>query len=269
MPELPEVETTRAGIAPYITQQRISKIHLYTKKLRWSIPKEILKLEQQIITAIHRRGKYILLETAIGTAIIHLGMSGYLQLLAENTPLKKHDHVEFIFENGLVLRLNDARRFGALLWQAPGSIHALLENLGPEPLTNAFSVNYLHGKLQTIKRPIKLTIMDNAIMVGVGNIYANEALFIAGINPNKKAHLLSTKECASLVKAIKTVLKKAIKSGGTTIKDFQNTQGKPGYFQQSLKVYGRIHENCESCSKPLSSNRIGQRLTVWCDSCQT
>lgn len=268
MPELPEVETTRTGIAPHIIQQRISKINLYTKKLRWPIPKEILKLEQQIIIAINRRGKYILLDTLIGTAIIHLGMSGYLQLLPENTPLKKHDHIEFIFKNGLALRLNDTRRFGALLWQAAGAIHPLLENLGPEPLTNTFSVNYLHGKLQTIKRAIKLTIMDNAIVVGVGNIYANEALFIAGINPNRNANLLSVKECDSLVKAIKTVLKKAIKSGGTTIKDFQNIQGKPGYFQQSLKVYGRIDENCDHCSKPLSSNRIGQRLTVWCDSCQ-
>ncbi len=268
MPELPEVETTRCGIAPHIIHKSIQKIIIYTKKLRWPIPTTVYQLEKQVVSNVGRRGKYILIETSVGTAILHLGMSGYLQLLPKGTPLKKHDHVEIIFSNDICLRLNDARRFGAFLWQNNSTIHSLLKGLGPEPLTAVFSAAYLLQKLQTKNRAIKLVIMDNAVVVGVGNIYANEALFLAGINPNRIAKSLSLKECKNLVHAIKKVLQKAIKAGGTTLKDFQNIEGKPGYFQQSLKVYGRINSTCVKCGNCLSSNRIGQRLTVWCEICQ-
>lgn len=268
MPELPEVETICAGIAPHINQQRIKKVLLHTAKLRWPISKAVFQLENQIIISVMRRGKYILLNTAIGTAILHLGMSGYLQLLPAAAPKKKHDHIEIIFDNNLCLRLNDARRFGAFLWQKNGSEHPLLTNLGPEPLTPNFSVNYLFQSLKGKTRPIKLVIMDSSVVVGVGNIYANEALFVAQINPNRAAGTLSCVECKNLVNSIKKILKKAIKAGGTTLKDFQNSDGKPGYFKQSLQVYGREEKTCYACGELLSANRLGQRATVWCNRCQ-
>lgn len=268
MPELPEVETMRRGIEPHIKNQRIKQINIYAPKLRWPIPKTIKQLEKQMITAVNRRGKYIILETKIGSVLIHLGMSGYLQIIKDDTPLKKHDHFEIVFNNGVYLRLNDTRRFGAVLWANDPLKHKLLRALGPEPLTTKFNAKYLYEKSRCINRAIKLFIMDSQIVVGVGNIYANEALFMAKINPNRKSNTLTEMDCKNLATAIKKVLRKAIKAGGTTLKDFQNTEGKPGYFKQKLKVYGRIDGNCTECGEPLSSSRLGQRITIWCHGCQ-
>lgn len=268
MPELPEVETICQGIKPFLLDQKIIQINIFTKNLRWPIPDEIQLLTQTKIISIQRRAKYLLLTTTVGTAILHLGMSGYLQLLPHNTIRKKHDHVEFVFENGFCLRLNDARRFGALLFHKTIFEHPLLKPLGPEPLSKNFNSHYLKQALKGKVRAVKLAIMDQVIVVGIGNIYANESLFIAKINPNRQSNLLSKIECRNLIKSVKIVLEKALQSGGTTLKDFKNSNGKPGYFQQYLKVYGREQQPCVTCGTLLCSNRLGQRQTIWCNHCQ-
>lgn len=268
MPELPEVETTRRGLEPLLKNQIIKRIHIHRSKLRWVIPKIVKSLEQQILISITRRGKYLIFTTQKGSILIHLGMSGYLQLLPENQPLKKHDHFEMAFGNGYSLRLNDSRRFGAVLYTQDPKTHPLLNRLGIEPLNKNFNSKFLFKKLQNTERAIKLCIMDSSIVVGIGNIYANESLFLAKINPNRQGKSLTISECNALVTSAKKVLRKAIKAGGTTIKDFQNAEGKPGYFSQKLKIYGRTDKNCYNCNQPIRSSRLGQRITLWCDSCQ-
>lgn len=271
MPELPEVETTRRGIHPHVENQIITDIVIRQHQLRWKIPHNLSnELSGKIVNTTLRRGKYLLLTIEQGALILHLGMSGSLRILTSSIPpAKKHDHVDIKFSNQVVLRFTDPRRFGALLWvkQQPYQ-HPLLINLGPEPLTHEFSTNYLWNAAQSRSTPIKSLIMDNKVVVGVGNIYAAESLFLAKINPLQPAKSLSRDRIQELVKAIKFILRQAIQRGGTTLKDFVNSEGKPGYFVNQLKVYGRDGLPCVVCSQPLSALHIGQRNTVYCAYCQ-
>lgn len=268
MPELPEVEVSRLGIKPFVEHQLIKKIIIRQPSLRWAIPDELYLLEGQVITAVKRRGKYLLLETEAGTALVHLGMSGTLRVVDESIAVKKHDHVDLVLENGAVVRYNDPRRFGAWLWQEKDNVHTLLQKLGPEPLTPDFDAGLLSEKAKGKKTPIKQVIMNNSVVVGVGNIYANEVLFNTGIHPKRAAQLVTTQQITQLVSEIKTVLTAAIAQGGTTLKDFTQADGKPGYFAQQLMVYGRHGQPCFVCGHDIDSCRIGQRNTFYCPSCQ-
>ena len=271
MPELPEVETTKNGIAPHILNQTIESIEIRQPKLRWPIPDDVpAKLPGQVIREVTRRGKYIGVQTDSGTLIIHLGMSGSLYFVAPETPPMFHDHVDIHFVGlNKVLRYTDPRRFGAMLWQeGDWHAHELISHLGPEPLTDVFNVDYLYEKAKGRKQAIKQFIMDSKIVVGVGNIYANEALFMAGIRPTRAAGNISKARLAVFVECIKSVLAAAIAQGGTTLKDFVSGEGKPGYFKQELKVYGRADQPCTVCKAPLKEIRQGQRSTVFCPVCQ-
>lgn len=270
MPELPEVETTLRGLKPHIQHQKIKTIVIRQYKLRWPIPENLPRLlSGQTITNIERRGKYLLFKMPAGTLIIHLGMSGSLRILTTPIPPAKHDHVDIEFTNHIILRYTDPRRFGALLW-APDDLntHPLIGKLGVEPLTSAFSGHYLWQQAQQRKIPIKTLIMENKTVVGVGNIYATEALFSAKIYPGTPANVLSEIQITQLVHAIKTILEEAIEQGGTTLKDFVNSEGKPGYFFLKLKVYGRKNLPCVFCSEPIQVITIGQRTTAFCKQCQ-
>ncbi|AWB66919.1 DNA-formamidopyrimidine glycosylase [Saccharobesus litoralis] len=270
MPELPEVEVTRQGIEPHINQQTITKVIVRHRQMRWPIPEEVSLLQDQIILSVKRRGKYLLINTAIGTLILHLGMSGSLRILPVTAEIKKHDHFELQLSNGQCLRLNDPRRFGAVLWQNWQQTEPLsqLASLGPEPLSDDFNAAYIKDKAKTKSIVIKNFIMDSKVVVGVGNIYANESLFLAGIHPKRPTNQVTEQEWQQLVSVIKQVLAAAIKQGGTTLKDFTNADGKPGYFVQSLNVYGRGGENCVTCGQVLNECKIGQRASVFCGFCQ-
>jgi len=270
MPELPEVETSRRGIAPHLTGQRIERIVVRQRHLRWPIPRALENgMTGQVISQVGRRGKYLLLETAAGTAILHLGMSGSLRILPAETLAGKHDHVDICLASGRCLRLTDPRRFGALLWtRRDPEGHKLLASLGPEPLGDEFTTDYLFGKSRGRKLAIKPFIMDSKVVVGIGNIYANEALFLAGIHPQRAAGRISRQRFTDLVDAIKTVLQASIDMGGTTLRDFVGGDGKPGYFSQTLRVYGRAGLPCPVCDRPLKEARTGQRSTVYCPHCQ-
>ena len=270
MPELPEVETTCKGIAKHLINKTIADVIIRQPKLRWPIPARIKKeLPQNKIISVERRAKYILIATKAGTLIIHLGMSGSLRIVKANTPFDKHDHFDLILKNGSCLRLHDPRRFGSVLWtKKPVLEHKLLCKLGPEPLTDEFTVNSIFNKSRKRKVNIKQFIMNAHIVVGVGNIYASEALFLAGIHPRKAAGSVSLPHFEKLVKSIKHILTAAIKQGGTTLKDFTQSDGKPGYFQQQLNVYSRKGEPCLICKKPISHCVLGQRATYYCTQCQ-
>lgn len=268
MPELPEVEVTRLGIAPHIEGQTINKVIVRDKRLRWPVPDEVQLLEGQVVEAVTRRAKYLLLQCPVGTAILHLGMSGKLRVIDSSVERIKHDHVDIEFANGKILRFNDPRRFGAFLWQASNAQLSQLATLGPEPLTDEFNVDYLVAKAKGRQIAIKTFIMDNHVVVGVGNIYANESLFFAGIHPKTAAGKVSKARLTRLVEEIKTVLAKAIEQGGTTLKDFMKADGNPGYFAQELMVYGRGGEHCQVCAAELKEMKIGQRATVYCPECQ-
>ena len=268
MPELPEVEVSRRGIEPWLLEQQIERIIVRQPKLRWPVPVAIQSAVGQTIRSVKRRAKYLLIEVDTGTIILHLGMSGKLRVVAGTTPVVKHDHIDIVLHSGQCLRLNDARRFGACLWQAKGENSVLLANLGPEPLTDAFDETRLFQRSRGRTQAIKNFIMDNSNVVGVGNIYANEALFMAGIDPRRAAGKVSHKRYALLTQAIKQVLAKAIEEGGTTLKDFIQSDGNPGYFKQHLCVYGRNEAPCEVCATPIKSVVIGQRNTFYCPTCQ-
>ena len=269
MPELPEVETTRRGIEPHLTGQKVKVMVVRQPKLRWPVPEALPeRVAGQVISSVERRGKYLLLNIAGGAVMIHLGMSGSLYLVAEDQPAAYHDHVDLVLESGMALRLTDPRRFGSVLWQAGGESHELLEKLGPEPLSDEFNADYLIRKCNGRKQAIKQLIMDSHIVVGVGNIYANEALFSAGIHPKRQAGRVSAIRLARLVEEIKQVLARAIEQGGTTLKDFVGGDGKPGYFKQELNVYGRAGKSCHNCNANLKEIRLGQRSTVYCPECQ-
>jgi len=270
MPELPEVETTVNGIKPWLENKRIQKINVYNPSLRWAIPDDLPeKYLTQKITSISRRAKYILihLETK-ATLILHLGMSGSLMIINNETPLAKHDHFEMIMDDGTILRFNDPRRFGCVLDSQDFKNHKLIYKLGPEPLLPDFDGQYLKKKSLNKTQAVKNFIMDGHIVVGVGNIYASESLFIAGIHPNKPAGKVSLTKYKQLALVIKKVLAQAIQSGGTTLKDFINADGKPGYFAQELKVYGRKDLPCVNCGKNILQKTIGQRSTFYCSLCQ-
>lgn len=270
MPELPEVETTRRGIAPHIIDCTILECVLRTAKLRWPLDPSLCRLlPGQKIRSVERRAKYLLLNCDHGTIIIHLGMSGSLRIVPAGTTEKKHDHVDLIFSNGQCLRLTDPRKFGAFIYTDSDPYqHKLLCHLGPEPLTDTFNGASLHALSRDRKLTVKQFIMDQKTVVGVGNIYASEALFRAGIRPDRAAGRVSLKRYELLVQAIKEILTQAISAGGTTINDFIQADGKPGYFTQQLQVYGRGGAPCVTCGHPLHSQRLGQRSTFFCPSCQ-
>lgn len=268
MPELPEVETTRRGLAPHVRGRRVDAVVLRRPDLRWPIPPDVQALRGQRIDDVRRRAKYLLLDTAVGSALLHLGMSGSLRVLPGDTPLRAHDHVDLALDDGRVLRFNDPRRFGCLLWQAPGTTHALLAGLGPEPLSDAFDGDHLFRLSRGRTAPVKTFLMDQAVVVGVGNIYAAEALFMAGISPLREAGKVSRELYARLAEAVKAILSYAIGRGGTTLRDFISPDGAPGYFEQELSVYGRGGEPCKRCGRPLAQAAIGQRASVWCPRCQ-
>jgi len=270
LPELPEVETTRRGILPHITNKRVSRVVIRQSQLRWPISSNLAQeLKGQIIRSVERRGKYLMVKTDVGTLIIHLGMSGSLRIVDSNLIAGKHDHVDIEFSANTILRFTDPRRFGCMLWQQEEiALHPLLASLGPEPLETDFDANYLYARSRGRSAPIKSFIMDSKIVVGVGNIYANEALFMAGIAPKRAAGKISKPRYELLVECIKRVLGRAIEVGGTTLRDFTNSSGEPGYFKQSLQVYGRGGEPCFLCKQNLKEIRLGQRTTVYCKTCQ-
>lgn len=270
MPELPEVEVCRLGISPHVSDQQVSDVVIRQRQLRWPIPDEVESIVGQRVSAVKRRSKYLLLEFERGTVVIHLGMSGTIRVIPASTEVAKHDHVDIVFGNGKALRLNDPRRFGAVLWlEQHQDQQGLFDKLGPEPLSDAFSYGYLFSKAKGRKVPIKTFLMNNQIVVGVGNIYANESLFKAGILPNAKACNVSRQRFDKLTDIIKDVLASAIEQGGTTLKDFTQADGRPGYFAQKLLVYGRAGQPCYQCQTPLEEIRQSNRSSVFCPSCQT
>jgi len=271
MPELPEVETARRGIAPHLIGQRIANVVVRQKQLRWPVPTALIKtLPGQIIRAVERRAKYILIKTDAGTVLLHLGMSGSLRVLPCHTPPQKADHVDIALDNGQCLRLRDPRRFGSLLWTTTDPArHKLLKDLGPEPLGPNFDGEYLFAAARGRKLAVRDFLMNTRVLAGVGNIYANECLFLAGIRPQRAAGRIPRARYALLADAIRETLTKAIQAGGTTLRDFQNADGLPGYFQQTLNVYARQGEPCTRCSTPIRSFKLGQRSAFYCPQCQT
>ncbi len=268
MPELPEVETTLQGILPHTLGQTIEQIVVRQFKLRWPIDVDINERFAGVrINSISRRAKYLLLETEAGDLMIHLGMSGSLRIVTDKTA-NKHDHVDIVLSNGKTIRFNDPRRFGSVIVNQQKFAHPLLAKLGPEPLSEDFDGDYLHQVAKGRKAPIKSFIMNNHVVVGVGNIYAQESLFLAGIHPKREACKVSKKRMQVLAEIIKQVLSRAIKAGGSSLKDFTGADGKPGYFQQTLNVYGRFGENCLQCESELKQATIGQRTTAYCSNCQ-
>jgi formamidopyrimidine-DNA glycosylase len=270
MPELPEVETTRRGLIPHVRGQRITALVVRDRRLRWPVPRG---LEKQVVgctvQSIERRAKYLLFDCGKGWLILHLGMSGSLRVLPAGTPPGKHDHVDLVMESGSMARLTDPRRFGAVLWRMGDPHgHPLLAHLGPEPLDPAFDAAALHRRLQGRSAPIKSCLMDSRIVVGVGNIYASEALFHAGIHPMRVAGGISRQRCERLAGAIQRTLTAAIEAGGSTLRDFVKANGEPGYFQQSYYAYGRVGAPCKVCGTAIKSLRQGQRATFYCPRCQ-
>lgn len=270
MPELPEVEITRRGLEPHLVGRRITGVVIRHAGLRHPVPGELPNiLPGQAIREVGRRGKYLLIHCDKGWLILHLGMSGSLRVLPAATPPEKHDHFDLMLDNGQCLRLRDPRRFGAVLWTETDALrHPLLAGLGVEPLTSDFSGEYLYQASRGRSAAIKLVLMDGRIVVGVGNIYANEALFRAGIRPTAPAGRLSAARCAKLAEAVKETLRLAIAAGGSTLRDFVDSAGNPGYFQQQYLVYGRTGLPCLRCGDPIRQIRQGQRSTFYCPRCQ-
>jgi formamidopyrimidine-DNA glycosylase len=269
MPELPEVEITRLGLAPELDGRCIASVVLRRPDLRWPIPREIAALlPGERILGLRRRAKYLLLDLAPGSALVHLGMSGSLRVVAPGVPAGRHDHVDLVLDSGRAVRFNDPRRFGCLLWQPQGEVHELLRNLGPEPLAPEFDGGHLFRASRNRRTSVKAMLMDQAIVVGVGNIYAAEALFQAGIAPGRAAGGISRPRYDRLARAVKDILAHAIQCGGTTFRDFIRPDGRPGYFEQELLVYGREGELCLACGSVLHGSRLGNRSTVWCSRCQ-
>ena len=270
MPELPEVETTLRGLSPHLSGQRIAQVVVRNAQLRWPVPQQLPAiLRGQTICALRRRAKYLLLECDSGTLILHLGMSGSLRVLPAHTPPEKHDHFDLVLGNGTLMRLRDPRRFGAVLWhEGDIALHPLLAQLGPEPLLQAFDAPHLYRATRKRSAAIKLVIMDSHVVVGVGNIYANEALFRAGIRPQLAAGKLSLPRCTRLVQTIRETLTESIALGGSTLRDFVHSDGKPGYFQQHYWVYGRAGEPCRACGTAIKLIKQGQRSSFYCPHCQ-
>lgn len=270
MPELPEVETTCRGIAPHITGQQVSRVIVRDPRLRWRVPASLAKqLTGHTIQYVGRRAKYLLITTDIGSVIIHLGMSGSLRITDATAPAAAYEHVEFVFANGISLRLRDPRRFGAVLWTRTDPLqHKLLQHIGPEPLGRDLNAEYLFRRSRKRTSSVKDFIMNSRIIAGVGNIYACEALFLAGIHPKRAAGNISLQRYQRLANAIKQVLRAAIRQGGTSLRDFTASDGKPGYFKQRLKVYGREAGRCHACGHTIRRITQGQRSSFYCPHCQ-
>ena len=270
MPELPEVETTLRGIAPHVTGHMVTDVIIRTAKLRWTIPNNLPELLRgQVASSLQRRAKYLLINFNHGTLIVHLGMSGSLRILTAPTLPAKHDHFDLVLANGVIMRLRDPRKFGAVLWQVGEvSEHPLLARLGPEPLSDEFNGDYLYRATRKRSAAIKLVIMDSHIVVGVGNIYANEALFRACIKPQLTAGKISRQRCEQLAEEIRATLGEAISLGGSSLRDYVDSDGNLGYFQQHYWVYGRAGEPCKKCGTPIKLIKQGQRSSFYCPVCQ-
>lgn len=275
MPELPEVETTRRGIAPHLVGQVIAHAIIRNPSLRWPIPHDLPEvLTGLTIQKVTRRAKYLLLNCGLGTLIFHLGMSGSLRILLAKLGYSvaapdKHDHFDLILGDQTILRLRDPRRFGAVLWHTGDILqHPLLINLGPEPLTADFNAQQLFEKTRESRLSIKQALMNNHMVVGIGNIYANEALFLAGINPKIAAGRIGSARYEKLVQAIKQTLQQAIKAGGSSLRDFVNSDGSPGYFQQQYGVYGREGQRCKRCDHTIKQIKQNERSSFYCPNCQ-
>lgn len=269
MPELPEVETTLRGIRPWLEGQRIERLVVRDRRLRWPVPETVGQAEGARVTRLRRRAKYLLLETdAGGDLMIHLGMSGSLRVITDAAEPRLHDHFDLVTDQA-VIRYNDPRRFGALLWVTPPrETHALLQHLGPEPLGPDFDGAHLYARSRGRKVAVKNFIMDGKVVVGVGNIYASEALFMAGIHPSRSAGRISRTRYDALAEAIRDVLGRSIAQGGTTLRDYVNSDGAPGYFALDLLAYGREGEPCFQCGGPIRQRVIGQRSSFFCPRCQ-
>ncbi len=270
MPELPEVETTRRGIAPFLENKKILGVDVYNSQLRWPVSEQINHtLPGLQVRTVRRRAKYLIVETAAGYMLMHLGMSGSLRITANSESRLKHDHVVFQLSGKRQLRYNDPRRFGCLLWtdQSP-DIHPLIARLGVEPLSDEACATCFFQQSRKRKTPVKNFIMDNHVIVGVGNIYANEALFRSGIRPGRAANRVTKQEYVALLENIQIILRQAIEKGGSTLRDFVGGDGKPGYFQQTLAVYGRAGQACSVCNSEIQSKVIGQRNSFYCRRCQ-
>jgi len=269
MPELPEVETTRLNLAPRMEGRKITEILLRRPDLRWPIPQEIVALlPGQPIQSLRRRAKYLLIDLPPGSALLHLGMSGCLRIVAKEVPPGRHDHVDITLDSGQVIRFTDPRRFGCLLWQPRDQIHDLLSGLGPEPLSKEFDGNYLFQRSRKRTTSVKAFVMDQGIVVGIGNIYVAESLFRAGIMPCREAGEVGRASYDRLAVAIKEILAQAIESGGTALRSNANPNGMPRYSKNALFVYGRMGQPCLKCDRLLLGNRLGNRSTVWCSKCQ-
>lgn len=269
MPELPEVETTRRGLAPLVVGKSITAVDVREPRLRWRVAASLpAQLEGQRIDSLTRRGKYLLFGTAGGTLLVHLGMSGTLRFLPRPTPHGLHDHIDVLFDSGAILRFNDPRRFGSMHFTTTPFEHPLLKDLGPEPLDAQFTAQYLWDSARGRQVAIKQHLMNGKVVVGVGNIYANEALFRAGIHPLRAAGRIARPRFEPLVASIREVLNDALEVGGTTLRDFVGGDGKPGYFRGSLQVYDRFEAPCERCSAPIQRRVVGQRATYYCSRCQ-
>ena len=270
MPELPEVETSCAGIRPHCLNQKISHLIVRQPKLRWPVDPLLPALvKNHTIKSVSRRGKYILLEVADGEIMIHLGMSGSLRVLLKDVAVTKHDHIDIVLGNGKIIRYNDPRRFGSFIYNLEGARHKLLSKLGPEPLSDDFNTDYLYRIARSRKVAVKTLIMNSHVVVGVGNIYAQEALFRAGIKPQRAANKVTKVNVERLTDSIKHILQEAIKAGGSSLKDFTAADGKPGYFQHAHQVYARNGEACNQCGTALKQLLIGQRTSVHCTQCQS
>ncbi len=271
MPELPEVETTRRGVAPHVAGARVAEVRLRERRMRQPVPADLGDiLHGQHLRDVERRAKYLLFRFERGTLILHLGMSGSLRVLAPDTPAQTHDHLDLVFDNGACLRLRDPRRFGVVLWtEAPAEQHPLLRELGPEPWDPAFDADYLAGLAKSRSGAVKNFLMDGHVVVGVGNIYASEALHRAHIHPSRPARRVGHARYAALVSAVREVLESAIGFGGTTLRDFTRDDGKPGYFRNELRVYDRAGQACLQCGQATIRSRvIGQRMSYFCPACQ-
>jgi formamidopyrimidine-DNA glycosylase len=269
MPELPEVETTRRGLAPHVVGRRIARLVIYDARLRWPVPAALPgQVKGRRIEAVDRRSKYLLFRLGDASLLFHLGMTGSLRIHRHAPPRRRHDHIDIELDDGGLLRYHDPRRFGAMLWVADQAQHPLLAQLGPEPFDAAFSADYLYAKTRGRRASIKVTLMDNHVVVGVGNIYANESLFRAGIRPATLAGRVSRPRLARLVESVREVLCEAIAKGGSTLRDFVDSDGEPGSFQLDYRVYGREGLPCRVCGTPIRAIRLGQRASFHCPRCQ-
>ena len=270
MPELPEVETTRRGVAPYVERHKVTNVRVYDSRLRWPVPPDLAqKIVGRRVQRVERRSKYLLFQFEPGTLIVHLGMTGSLRAHRAPTARQKHDHVDLEFDNGVVLRYRDPRRFGTMLWSEAGEAHPLLSPLGPEPLSDRFDAEHLYRATRRRTGAIKSALMDSRVVVGVGNIYANEALFRAGIRPTRMARRLTRPRLAKLVAATRATLEDAIAKGGSTLRDYVDSEGNAGNFQLGHFVYGREGEPCRVCGRTIKALRLGGRATTYCPGCQT